>query len=312
MSYLVLKDRKSSQLIPTRVFRDPAPAQSILQPTRWRILNQLLTSASCARDLAETLHTSEQMVCYHLKELEKAEFIKVERTERKRGAVAKYYRAEQRALAVIADAAESEAIRISQTYSIPELASRLLAPFISEGRLNAHIVVGNPDSHGIFRASARCNDKAIDLALFLGSLLPLTRASLVRLDTELSQQELLRNLILVGSPRINTVTMMVNEWLHITYELTGEDMMLSRITSNSYAAGEGAIQLIPNPMNRDSHVLVIAGANDQGTRAAILAFIRYTDEVAKGNSANRELIARVVNGQDLDDDGVLDEVQFLE
>jgi hypothetical protein len=128
----------------------------------------------------------------------------------------------------------------------------------------------------------------------------------------MSQQELLRNLIVIGSPRVNTVAMMVNEWLPITYELTGQDLMLSRITNNSYTAGEGAIQLIPNPMNHDSNVLVIAGNSDSGTRAAMIAFIKYTEEVAKGNSTNRDIIARVVNGLDLDNDSVPDEVEFLE
>jgi len=312
MSYLVLKDGKSSQLIPTRVFRDPAPAQSILQPTRWRILSELIASELCAKDLSENLRTSEQVICYHLKELEKAQFIRLERTTKKRGATAKYYRAEQSALTVVANASRSEISRIARLHSIPEPTSRLLDPFVSEGRLNAHIVLGNPDPHGIFRTGSRCGDRAIDLALFLGSLLPLTRESLVRLDTEMSQQELQRNLILVGNPRVNTVTMMVNEWLPITYELTGQDTMLSKITNNSYAAGEGAIQLISNPMNSNSHVLVIAGNNDLGTRAAILALIRYTEEVAKGNAIDRDIIARVVNGLDVDDDGFLDEVEFLE
>jgi len=312
MSYLVLKDKKSSQLIPTRVFQDPAVAQSILQPTRWKILSQLIAGESCAKDLAENLRTSEQVICYHLRELERAEFIRLERTEKKRGATAKYYRAEQRAITVVANAGRSETNRIGRSHSISELASRLLDPFVSEGRLNAHIVVGSPEPHGMFRAGARCGDKAIDLALFLGSLLPLTRENAARLDTDMSQQELLRNLIVIGSPRVNTVAMMVNEWLPITYELTGQDLMLSRITNNSYTAGEGAIQLIPNPMNHDSNVLVIAGNSDSGTRAAMIAFIKYTEEVAKGNSTNRDIIARVVNGLDLDNDSVPDEVEFLE
>jgi len=312
MSYLVLKDGKSSQLISTRVFHDPAAAQSILQPTRWRILNELIATESCAKDLAKTLRTSEQVICYHLKELEKAELIRLERTEKKRGATAKYYHAEQSALTVVANASPSETDHTVRSHSIPEPASRLLSPFISRGRLNAHIVLGSPDPHGIFRTGSRCSDKAIDLALFLGSLLPLTREGLVRLDTEMSQEELQRNLIVVGSPRVNTVTVMVNEWLPITYELTGQDMMLSKLTNNSYAASEGAVQLIPNPMNSQSHVLVIAGNNDLGTRAAILALIRYTEEVSKGNATNRDVIARVVNGLDVDDDGHLDEVEFLE
>jgi S-layer protein (TIGR01564 family) len=134
----------------------------------------------------------------------------------------------------------------------------------------------------------------------------------VRLDTELTQQQLLRNLILIGNPRVNTVTMMMNEWLPITYELTGQDLMMSTLTSNSYAANEGAIQLIPNPMAQTSQILVIAGNNELGTRAAILAFVQHTEEVAKGNSANIETIARVVNGLDSDNDGILDAVEFLE
>jgi DNA-binding MarR family transcriptional regulator len=312
MSYIVLKDSKSSQLIPTRVYEDPGIAQSILQPTRWRILNQLIAGRSCAKDLAEAMRTSEQVICYHLKELERAQFIKLDGTEKKRGAVAKYYRAEQRAITVLTNATGTEDGRVRHSHSLSGLAPKLLDPFVSEGRLNALIVLGSPEPHGVFRAAARDSDRAVDLALFLGSLLPLTRESLVRLDTELSQQQLLRNLILVGSPRVNTVTMMMNEWLPITYELPGQDLMMSRLTNNSYAANEGAIQLIPNPMEQNSHILVVAGNNELGTRAAILAFIQHTEEIAKGNSANSETIARVVNGLDSDNDGILDDVEFLE
>ena len=312
MSYLVLKDRKSSQLIPTRVYQDPRIAQAILQPTRWKILNLLITRGSCAKELAETLRTSEQVICYHLKALEKAEFIRLERTEKKRGAVAKYYRADQRALTVLANATPLEAVKVGYQRSAPDLAARVLGPFVAEGRFNGHIVIGSPEPHGIFRAATKGGEKAVDLGLFLGSLLPLTRECLVRLDTEITQQELLRNLILIGSPRVNTVTMTVNEWLPITYEQTGEDLMLSTITNNSYSGDEGAIQLIPNPLERNSHVLVIAGNNELGTRTAVLAIIKYAEEVAKGNSANKDAIARVVNGLDMDNDGVVDDVEFLE
>jgi DNA-binding transcriptional ArsR family regulator len=312
MSYLILKDRKSNQLIPAHVLHDPAIAQSILQPMRWRILSQLITRELCAKDLAKTLGTSEQVICYHLKELEKADFIRLEKTERRRGAVAKYYRAEHKAVAVVPDASRTETSRLSHFQPLSELSTKMLEPFVSEGRLNAYIVLGNPDAHGIFNSGARCGDRATDLALFLGSLLPLTRESVVRLDTEISQQDLLRNLILIGSPRVNTVTMMVNEWLSITYELTGRDLMLSSLTGNSYAGNEGSIQVIPNPMNQESRVIVIAGNNYSGTRAAILAFIRYTDEIAKGNSTNPSIVARVVSGLDMDNDGLFDDVEFLE
>jgi DNA-binding transcriptional ArsR family regulator len=314
MSYLVLKERHSDRLVPTRVFADPKLAQSLLQPTRWRILSELATGEKCAKDLAKSFTTSEQVICYHLRELERTGFVSLERTVKKRGAMAKYYKAEQKAIAIIprlGSAAKGMQSRPEQP--LTEKSIRLLDPFISLGYLNGHIVLGSPDTHGMFRSRARCGDRATDVALFLGSLLPLTRESVVRLDTEISQQELLRNLIVVGGPRVNTVTMTVNELVPITYELTGHNIMISRISGRTYAGeDEGAVQMVVNPMNQESRVIVIAGNTYQGTRAAVLAFIRYTDEIAKGNSMNQNVIARVVSGLDVNSDGLVDDVQFLE
>ena len=314
MSYLVLKERRSDQLVPTRVFSDPQLAQSVLQPTRWRILSELASGEKCAKDLAESLRTSEQVVCYHLRELERTGFVYLERTVRKRGATAKYYRAEQKAIAIIPKLASAVKDMQGQPQQpLSEQSSKLLEPFIALGYFHGHIVLGSPDTHGVFRSRARCGDRATDLALFLGSLLPLTRDSVVRLDTEVSQQELLRNLILVGGPRVNTATMAVNESLPVTYELTGHNIMISRISGKSYVGeDEGAVQVIANPANQENRVIVIAGNTYQGTRAAVLAFIKYTDEVAKGNSMNRSITARVVSGLDVNSDGLVDDVEFLE
>jgi len=313
MSYLVLKERQTSQLMPARIVSDPKLAQSMLQPMRWKILSELTTGEKCAKDLSKIFGTSEQVICYHLRELEKSGLTKLERTVKKRGAMAKYYKAEQRAIAVIPTGGRAKGTVSSPQQSLSESSTKLLEPFISQGHLNGHIVLGSPDTHGIFRSRARCGDRATDLALFIGSLLPLTREPVVRLDTEISQQELMRNLIIVGGPRVNTVTMMVNDGLPITYELTGHNMMISRISGKSYSGeDEGAVQMIVNPMNQDSRVLVIAGNSYLGTRAAILAFVKYTDQIAGGNSMNQNVVARVVSGLDVNSDGLVDDAQFLE
>ncbi|MGA2790713.1 MAG: S-layer protein [Candidatus Bathyarchaeia archaeon] len=314
MSYLILKERHSDQLVPTRVFSDPKLAQSVLQPTRWRILTELTGNEKCAKELAQAFGTSEQVICYHLRELERTGFIRLERTMKKRGAMAKYYKAEQKAITIIPKlAATPNRNRGLPELTLTEASSKLLEPFISSGYLDGHIVLGSPDTHGVFRGRARCGDRATDLALFLGSLLPLTRENIVRLDTEISQEELLRNLITVGGPKVNTVTMAVNESLPITYELTGHNIMISRISGRSYAGeDEGAVQSIVNPMNREKRVIVVAGNTYQGTRAAVLAFIKYTDEIAKGNSMNQNVVARVVSGLDVNSDGLIDDVEFLE
>jgi hypothetical protein len=49
-----------------------------------------------------------------------------------------------------------------------------------------------------------------------------------------------------------------------------------------------------------------------GTRAAILAFLQKFDEICKGNSYDSKVFARIVEGIDKDNDGVIDSVEFLE
>jgi DNA-binding transcriptional ArsR family regulator len=312
MSYLLLKERRTDRLLPARILSDPKIAQLVLQPTRWRILSELASEGKCAKELAHTFKTSEQVVCYHLRELEQAGLVTLEKTVRKRGAVAKYYRAEEKAIAIIPKSAGDTNFD-ENVQSLSETSAKILEPFISRGHLDGHIVLGSPDAHGIFSSRARCGDRATDLALFIGSLLPVTRDSVVRLDTELSEQESTRNLIVVGGPRVNTVTMTLNEFLPITYELTGRNMMISRLSGRSYSGEEeGAIQLIENPNNKQNKAIVIAGNSYLGTRAAVLGFIKYTDEIARGNTSNRDVISRVVTGIDLNSDGLVDDVQFLE
>jgi len=312
MSYLLLKERRTDRLLPARILSDPKSAQLLLQPTRWRILSELSTEGKCAKELADTFRTSEQVICYHLRELEKAGLVTLERTVKKRGAMAKYYRAEEKAIAIVPQSAGRANWNLPEQV-LSEPSARILEPFISRGHFDGHIVLGSPDAHGIFSSRARCGDRATDLALFIGSLLPITRESVVRLDTELSEQESARNLIVVGGPRVNTVTMTLNEFLPITYELTGRNMMISRLSGRSYAGEEeGAIQLIVNPNNQKNKALVIAGNSYLGTRAAVLGFIKYTDEIARGNTSNRSVISRVVTGIDLNSDGLVDDVQFLE
>jgi DNA-binding transcriptional ArsR family regulator len=312
MSYLVLKDRRGGQPVPVKVFEDPAPAQALLQPMRWKILQELATVEQCARELAKKLNASQQVVCYHLKELEKSGFIRLQRRERRRGAVAKYYRAEHTAIAVIASKLEKPPLQAEET-TLSDASTRLLAPYVVNGVFNGHIVVGSPDQHGIFRERDLGGYHASYLAFFLGSLLPLMRTNVIKLDTELTQQQILDNLILLGNPRVNTIAMMMNEFLPITYELTGPDVIMSTISERTYAEPQdGAVQMIRNPMNPDSKVIVLAGNETAGTQAAIMAFVKYTEDIASGNVFNREVLARVVSGVDANQDGVVDDVEFLE
>jgi len=312
MSYLVLKDRRSGQPVPVKVFEDPTPAQALLQPMRWKILQELATSDQCARELSKKLNASQQVICYHLKELEKVGFIRLQRTERRRGAIAKYYRAEHKAIAVVASRL-GETGPASEETSLSDASTRLLAPFVSNGVFDGCVVVGSPDQHGIFRERDLGGYYASYLAFFLGSLLPLARTNVVKLDTELTHDQVLGNLILVGNPRVNTISMMMNEYLPITYELAGPDVIMSTISERTYAEPQdGVVQMIRNPMNTESRVIVLGGNETIGTQASIVAFVKYTEDIASGNVFNREIIARVVSGVDANQDGIIDDAEFLE
>jgi len=311
LSYLVVKDERTSEVLPVKVFKNPEAARALLQSVRWKILSELSLQPSCARELAKKFRLSDQVIGYHIQRLKDAGFIHMIKSVSRRGAVAKYYVAENSALAVIPAFKLGEGESVSTEFI--EKSRRILDPFLSNARLNASIIVGSPDVHGESKARARDGHQAVDLAMFLGSLLPITRAMVVKLDTELKENELAGNLIAVGGPRANTLTFRVNEKLPIAFQLSVPSAIISKISGKMYNdEDQGLVEMVENPFNPKTRLLILAGNTSIGTRAAIIGFIRYTEEVASGNSFNSELIARVVRGVDLDSDGLVDDVEFLE
>lgn len=66
-----------------------------------------------------------------------------------------------------------------------------------------------------------------------------------------------------------------------------------------------------NPFAKDKEILVLSGKRFDGTRAAILALIKYLKKLEIGNKFDSG-IARIVEGIDKDSDGRIDDVEFLE
>ncbi len=44
----------------------------------------------------------------------------------------------------------------------------------------------------------------------------------------------------------------------------------------------------------------------------MIAFIKHFNEIIKGNKNDPKIMAKVVEGVDLDSDGIVDDVEFLE
>jgi len=44
----------------------------------------------------------------------------------------------------------------------------------------------------------------------------------------------------------------------------------------------------------------------------VIAFVKHLRKIMKGNTVQPNVIAKVVQGIDMDSDGIIDEVEFLE
>lgn len=193
-----------------------------------------------------------------------------------------------------------------------------LEPFVSNGKLDALIVLGSPEPHGLAKVRAKDGLFATDLGLFLGTFLNYIPEVSTKLDTEVKEEDLKNNLILIGGPGVNAITAKVNSKLPIMFERIKEkenwySEFHSNISGKNYSEeGCGIIVKAKNPFDKTKDVLVIAGRRISGTRAAILAFLQKFDEICNGNSYDSKVFAKVVEGIDKNSDGVIDSVEFLE
>jgi len=311
--YIVRDDKELHEMIPVKVFRGTEKVRGALQALRWRILNEISARPSYAREIARKLRVDEQKVYYHIRALKELGLIRVARQEKRRGTVANYYEADGVALAVLPDCLPLASDDASPSPCISDECRRFLGSILSRRGVEALIVVGSPDAHGEFKARARCGHFSTDLALFLGSMAPLTRKLATRLDTDMGERELKENLIVIGGPRVNTVAARLNPSFPIRFDFEQQISLISTISGKRYYDEEiGVIEKTPNPFNPEKLALFLAGIGNLGTKAAVTTFVKHLEEIAHGNILNRSVTARVVVGLDLDSDGVIDDADFME
>ena len=265
----------------------------------------------CAMDLARELRQHEQKIYYHIRMLEQAGLVKVVKKEKRVGAVAKIYTPTSGILAL--KVFEPPKIK-DVTTKVKEI--KFLHPFIEEGKFNSVVIVGSPDPHGKYKASASDGYCAINLALFFGQFLKRIPVPFYKLDTQVKEKDLKKNLILIGGPKANIIMDKINKQLPIYFDYSEEFLEWSIVSSLSKTVYRdksiGFIARIKSPFKEGKEILVFAGKGFRGSRAAVLGFIRHIDKVEEGNEFNRDVIAKVVKGIDVDSDGIIDDVEFLE
>lgn len=298
---------------PTGVL-SPSQLKVALSPLAWKILQLLAQRPYYPKELAKALKVHEQKVYYHIRNLEKAGIIVLVRQEARQGAVAKFYTITEPAFSLLLKPLESS----QKIFSLKSEYKRFLEPFISDGKLNALIIVGSPEPHGPTKVRAKDGPAATSLGLFLGTFLNYIPEISIKLDTEVKEGDLKNNLILIGGPGVNSITARVNPKMpvklkQIKYKSNFYSSIYSNISGKSYPEEEcGIIVKAKNPFDQTKQILVVGGRRAAGTRAAILAFIHKFDQLCEGNSYDKKILARVVEGIDADADGIIDSVEFLE
>jgi hypothetical protein len=302
---IVTKEKGKTYILSTREV--PASGARVLgNPFAKKILQLLNKEPSYPKQLAKKLKIHEQNIYYYIHLLEKEKIIRVIKQERLQGIMAKWY-------APVSDSFFVPLQDFKESSKIEEQESSFLKPFIEQGELNALIIVGSPDPHGPLKARSRDGYFGIDLALFLGTFLNHVSESRVKLDTEIQERDLKENnLIVIGGPIVNKVADTIGKQVPIYFD--EEKKGFYSIPSKKLYVHEeiGVINKCKSPFNGKKELIYIAGIRNAGTKAAILAFLKYFPSLEEGNKFNRNVYATVVEGTDIDSDGIVDDVEILE
>jgi len=311
MRFLVEDTKKGQQAYQTLLIDNPRLFSILGNELALKVIRELGKQPSCAMDVARALKVHEQKVYYHIRKLEKIGLIKVDRIEERVGAMAKIYSPVSSVVSF--KLFDGEHINDVKTKA-GEL--RFLKPFIEDGKFNSVIVVGSPDPHGRYKAPASDGYCAIDLGMFLGQFVNDATIPYYKLDTQVRKEDLEKNVILIGGPKTNIIADKINKKLPIYFDYSEEFLewnIVSSLSKTVYREAQiGFIARIPNPFSEGKEILIFSGKGFRGTRAAVLAFIKHLKKVMKGNSVKSDTVAKVVQGIDIDSDGIVDEVEFLE
>jgi DNA-binding transcriptional ArsR family regulator len=285
-----------------------------------KILSELGKKPSCAMDISRKLKEHEQKIYYHLRRLEGAGIITLERTEERVGATAKIFCVSHPYLAIKLFDGEHLSDVKTKAREI-----EFFRPFIEEGKLDATIVVGSPDPHGKYSVQALDGCAGIDLALFLGSFLKNAKVN-YKLDTEVTESDMRGNLILIGGPKANIIIDKFNKDLPIYFDEKHGFNIVSSFTKSVYSSDDiGIIIKMKNPLaknknkkngdlkngNGEKYILVLSGIRFKVPRAEIVELIKHMREFQTGSRFDSG-VARVVRGIDIDSEGRIDDVEILE
>ncbi len=256
---------------------DYATIKALAHPIRWRIIQELKERPVYGKKLAQILNISEQKVYHHLKILEKASIIKIQRLETRKGALIKYFTLNHDELRfILKDSQWQEPLAPDSI-----LIARMLSTTLTVSKTNSfRIIVGNPEPHGPYNAISRDG--------YLSSLLSWTLRRYVpthlRLDVMTDSEFLDRHpnffsaldapVISMGGPITNVVTKEILDILKrkkIPIRITGPPWMIKTAEASYQERTCGIILLFNDRGVFSRPVIIFAGIGRRGTMASILS-----------------------------------------
>ena len=302
------------------LIENPQKMQMVFGKMSWKVLTALSKKAMYPLQLSRYLGVNEQLIYYYVRRLSKAGLIRVEREEKKKGAVVRFYRTVAPAFGVEFQNGYRPIPSQLSILSADSLIRQFVREFINErGCFEGKIVVGCPTPHGPFKTSARDGHYAAQLTFFLGQFIRNPSEFVIKLDTDVkAEKDETNNLLLVGGPGTNLITQEINEHLPIRFNMQSSDQgfllggMVSRRTSHIYTADTaGLVAKIVNPWDETKRIIVVAGNKAVGTKASVLALTNFRNKTLS-KYLESEPFCTVVQGLDLDGDGKVDSIEVSE
>lgn len=305
MEYFVKDTGKNRVVYKSLLIDTPSSLGILANKTAMDLVKELSLKPLCAMDLARRLGLHEQKVYYNLRKLEKAGIIKLLKTEERTGGTAKIFTLTEPIISV--KLAEKTFMTTDTSISVKNL--ELLKPFIRDGKLDATIILGDTYSHGKFDAPAVEGPYAFDFALLLGKYLTKFVSPNYKFDTEVKDEDLKDNLIIIGKFKTNIVIQKLNPHLPVYFDTESGVRLVSKMTKKIYDDSVyGVILKLDNPFNEKKKILLLGGVGRRGVQSAIIGFTKYTHKLTEKDGS----IIRVVKGYDKNGDKIIDSVKFLE
>ncbi len=317
---LLLQEEGNQQKVKEISMRNPRDLKMMLGGTTWKILTMLNEKAMYPLEVARQIGMNEQKVYYHIRKLQRSGAIVVDRTEKKKGATAKYYRTVSSAFGVEFPAGYKPMKRPSLLAADKQV-NDFFKEFVNvNGGFEGKIVVGSPTPHGPFKTSARDGHYAAHLTFFLGQFLKMPTEFAIKLDVDVkAEKEEKNNLILVGGPGTNLLTQELNESLPSRFSMQSSSQgflfggWVSQKTGVVYTADvAGLVAKIRNPWDKSKSVIVLAGNKEVGTKACVLALTNFWGKTLRSFNEESESFSAVIQGFDLDGDGKVDSIEVAE